>query len=235
MSALPVTGERTVPAVPAENYWYRRHVAAYRLARRFVRGVVVDAGCGEGYGTSFLARRGPALGLELDPEVAAHAAAAYRRPWFVRTDLCGMPVRDGSIDAVVAVQVLEHLHCADGFGEASRRALRPGGVLVVSTPNRVTFPPGNAAHVHEYSAEELDGLLRSRFDDVRVGGLRHAAPLAMLDQVLEEPLQHRLARDGYDAQPAWLRAVLRTVTSRDFRLTERTGDCLDLFAVATVR
>lgn len=235
MSALPVTGERTVPAVPAENYWYRRHLAAYRLARRFVRGVVVDAGCGDGYGTSFLARRGPTLGLELDREVAAHAAAAYRSPWFVRADLCGMPVRHGSIDAVVAVQVLEHLHCADRFVRACRRILRPNGVLIVSTPNGGTFPPGNPSHVYEYPGEDLEALLRAHFDDVGVRGLRHAPPLALLDRVLGEPLQDRLVRDGYDDQPAWLRAVLRTVTSRDFRLTERTDDCLDLFAVATVR
>ena len=167
--------------------------------------------------------------------MAAHAAATYPRVRFVRADLCHMPLEDGSVDAVVAVQVLEHLHCADRFVRTSRRVLRPGGVLIVSTPNGRTFPAGNPSHVYEYPDEDLEALLGAHFEDVRLWGLRHSPPLAILDRVLGEPLQHRLVRDGYEAQPAWLRALLRTVTSRDFRFTDRTDGCLDLFAVATVR
>jgi SAM-dependent methyltransferase len=195
----------------------------------------VDAGSGEGYGSALLARRARTLGLELDPAVVAHAGQRYRGVRFVRADLCRMPLHDASVDAIVAVQVLEHLHCADGFVEVSRRALVPGGVLVVSTPNGRTFPPGNPSHVHEYSAEELEGLLREHFPHVRLAGVRHAPQLALLDRLLGEPLQHRLVREGYESQPPWLRAVLRTVTSRDFRLSPKVNDGIDLFAVATVR
>jgi SAM-dependent methyltransferase len=232
VTVLPLTGERTVPGVPAENYWFRRHLAAYRFARSVTRGAVVDAGSGEGYGTALLRRRHRACGLELDPSAARHAAATYRGIPFVRADLCRLPVLDGSVDAVVALQVVEHLHCADAFVEACRRGLRPGGRLVISTPNGETFPPGNPSHVHEYLSDELRGLLETHFPQVRVAGLSHAPMLAGLDRVLGEPLQHRLVRLGYEAQPAWLRAVLRTVTSRDFRLTDGTEGCLDLFAVA---
>jgi SAM-dependent methyltransferase len=235
VTALPLTGERTVPGLPSENYWFRRHVAAYRFARRLVRGRVVDAGSGEGYGSALLARHARIVGLELDPAVVAHAGRRYRGVPFVRADLCHPPLADGSTDAIVAVQVLEHLHCAEGFVEASRRALGPGGVLVISTPNGETFPPGNPSHVHEYSAEELEGLLRERFHHVRLAGVRHAPQLALLDRPLGEPLQHRLVRKGYESQPPWLRAVLRTVTSRDFRLSAKLDDCIDLFAVAAVR
>jgi len=235
VTTLPLTGERTVPGLPSENYWFRRHVAAYRLARRMARGRVVDAGSGEGYGSALLARRAGAVGLDLDPAVVAHASQRYRGVPFVRADLCHLPLADGSADAVVAVQVLEHLHCADGFVEASRRALVPGGALIVSTPNSQTFPPGNPSHVHEYSAEELEGLLREHFAHVRLAGVRHAPQLALLERLLGEPLQRRLAREGFESQPLWLRAVLRTVTSRDFRLSPKVDDCIDLFAVAAVR
>jgi SAM-dependent methyltransferase len=199
------------------------------------RGRVVDAGSGEGYGSALLARRAGAVGLDLDPAVVAHASRRYRGVPFVRADLCHLPLADGSADAVVAVQVLEHLHCADGFVEGSRRALVPGGALVVSTPNGRTFPLGNPSHVHEYTGEELEGLLRERFDDVRLAGVRHAPQLALLERLLGEPLQHRLVREGYESQPPWLRAVLRTVTSRDFLLSAKVDDCIDLFAVAAVR
>jgi SAM-dependent methyltransferase len=232
---LPLTGERTLPGVPSENYWFRRHVAAYRFARRLVGGRVVDAGSGEGFGAALLARTGPTFGLELDPLAAAHASRRYPQVPFIRADLCRLPLAEGSADALVAVQVLEHLHCADAFVEATRRALTPGGVLIVSTPNGRIFPPGNPSHVHEYDAEELEGLLGAHFDSVRLAGVRHAPQLALLDRVLGEPLQQRLTRDGYEAQPPWLRGLLRTVTSRDFRLSTKVEDCLDLFAVATVR
>ena len=235
MTALPLTGERTVPGVASENYWFRRHVAAYRWARRLVRGTVVDAGSGEGYGAAFLARRTRVIGLELDPGVTAHAAGRYPTVTFVRGDLCRLPLADGSVDGIVALQVVEHLHCPGEFVEACRRALRPGGRLIVSTPNALTFPPGNPSHVHEYEATEVRGLLGSVFPDVRVLGIGHGPGLHLLDRVLGEPLQHRLVARPYKAQPAWLRAVLRTVTSRDLRLTDRTEGCLDLFTLATVR
>jgi SAM-dependent methyltransferase len=228
-------GQRTGPGLPSENYWFRRHVAAYRWARRLVQGTVVDAGAGEGYGAALLDRRARVTGIELDPTVVAHAAGRYPMVMFVRGDLCRLPLVEGSVDGIVALQVLEHLHCPGGFVEVCRRALRPGGTLALSTPNALTFPPGNPAHVHEYDADEVRGLLGSAFPDVRVLGIDHGPGLRLLDRVLREPVQHRLVAQPYPAQPVWLRAVLRTVTSRDFRLTERTDECLDLFAVTTVR
>jgi SAM-dependent methyltransferase len=228
-------GQRTSPGVASENYWFRRHVAAYRWAKRLVRGTVVDAGSGEGYGAAFLGHRTRVIGLELDPGVTAHASGRYPTVTFVRGDLCRLPLEDGSVDGIVALQVLEHLHCPGEFVEACRRALPPGGRLIVSTPNALTFPPGNPSHVHEYEATQVRGLLRSAFPDVRILGIGHGPGLRLLDRVLGEPLQHRLIERPYPAQPAWLRTVLRTVTSRDFRLTGRTEGCLDLFAVATIR
>ena len=229
------TGQRTGPGLPSENYWFRRHVAAYRYARTMVRGVVLDAGAGEGYGASILARRARAIGLEIDGDTVSHAAARYRAVRFVRADVGHLPVAAGSVDAVVALQVLEHLDRPEGFLRGCVDVLRPGGTVVLSTPNGPTFPAGNPWHVHEFEAAELGDLLASTFGLVRLLGVRHGRGLSLLDRFLGESVQHRLARDGYADQPAWLRAILRTVTSRDFRLSERAGDCLDLFAVAEVR
>jgi SAM-dependent methyltransferase len=195
----------------------------------------VDAGSGEGYGAALLARRANVIAVELEPVVAAHAARRYPSVRVARGDLCRLPIGQGSVDGIVALQVLEHLHCPGVFVEACRRALRPGGRLIVSTPNTVTFPPGNPSHVHEYEATEVRGLLGSAFPEVSVLGIGHGPGLRLLDRVLGEPLQHQLSGRPYESQPAWLRAVLRTVSSRDFRLTGRTDRCLDLFAVATVR
>lgn len=232
---LRLTGERTAPGIPSENYWFRRHVAAYRWARRHIgRGPVLDAGAGEGYGAALLARRGPVIALELDASATEHLGRRSPDVPVIRADCCQLPVTDASLDAVVALQVIEHLHCAEGFVEACARALRPDGRLILSTPNRATFPGGlNPFHTHEYVAAELEGLLGTAFRDVRVLGLVHRGPLRLLDRALREPIQHRLVRDGYEGVPAWTRAMLRTVTSRDFRPTADADPALDLLALAT--
>ena len=57
---LALTGERTLPDVPMENYWFRRHLAVYEWVAERCAGLdVVDMACGEGYGVDVLARRAP--------------------------------------------------------------------------------------------------------------------------------------------------------------------------------
>ena len=79
---LALTGERTLPDVPAENYWYRRHLAVYRwIAERCADLDVVDLACGEGYGTVTLAERAASVvGVDANPEAHEHARLKYTRP-----------------------------------------------------------------------------------------------------------------------------------------------------------
>src|SRR2546421_12946830 len=72
---LSLTGERTLPDVPPENYWYRRHLAVYRWIAERVRGLdVVDTACGGGYGAAVLAQRAaPGARGEPQPEAAQDA------------------------------------------------------------------------------------------------------------------------------------------------------------------
>lgn len=225
------TGERTLPGVPSENYWFCRHVAAYRIAAPLVAGTVVDAGCGEGYGTAILARgTRPVIGIDLDQPTLNRAAARYPGARFVRGDLSGLPL--GAVDGIVSLQVLEHLPEADGFLAECARALRPGGVLVLSTPNRLTFPAGvNPFHVREFAPDELAELLAHRFPEVRLQGLAHGPRLRWLDRALGEPVQHRLVRTPYPELPLAVRAALRSVTAGSFSLTSDVERALDLFAV----
>jgi SAM-dependent methyltransferase len=232
---LPLTGERTLPGLPAENYWFQRHVAAYRFAAPLVGGQILDVGCGEGYGAAMLAARGRVSGFEYDPAAAAHAHASYRELSVAIADACHLPARHAAVDAVVAMQVLEHLYCADRFVSSCRTALRPGGVFVLSTPNRTTFSPEgmrNAFHVYEYSAEELQALLRVHFEDVRLYGLRHGAPLRARERLGGGSLPKELMATAYHELPAKRRALVDSVKPGDFRITPRGVDrSLDLVAV----
>jgi SAM-dependent methyltransferase len=103
---------------------------------------VVDAGAGEGYGAALMARRARVIGVELDPVVAAHAARRYRNVQVVSGDLCRIPLADRSVDGIVALQVLEHLHCAARFVEACRRALGAGRAPGPVHPQRRYVPAG---------------------------------------------------------------------------------------------
>src|SRR3954465_452023 len=132
---LSLTGERTLPDVPAENYWYRRHLAVYRWIAERCRGLdVVDLACGEGYGTGVLAERAARVtGVDANPEAHEHARLKYTRPGvrFVR-DL--VETYAEPCDAAVFLQTIEHVRDPTAILDHVRGLLRPGGTAYVSTP-----------------------------------------------------------------------------------------------------
>jgi SAM-dependent methyltransferase len=243
-STLPLTGERTVPGIPEENYWFRRHEAVYVALRDLVAGaVVLEAGCGEGYGAGMLAEvAAGVLALDLDAVTAAHVARRYPGTGVARANLVALPVRDGGVDAVVSLQVIEHLWEQERFLRECFRVLRPGGALVVSTPNRLTFSPGrdtplNPFHTRELSAAELAGLVRDAgFTDVEVHGVHHGPRLRELDarhggSLVDAQVTVALAGGTW---PAALRTDVESVTVADFALQPGEVDVsLDLVAFAT--
>ncbi len=242
-SSLPLTGERTVPGIPEENYWFRRHEAVYAALRDRCRGaVVLEAGCGEGYGADLLAGVAErVLGLDYDAPTARHARARYPRVDVARANLVALPVRDGACDAVVSLQVVEHLWEQERFLRECHRALRPGGELLVSTPNRITFSPGrdtplNPFHTRELSGPELAGLVRGAgFVDVAVLGLHHGPRLRALDArhggSLVAAQTAVVLGDG--VRPAALLRDGASVTTADFALGPDDVDAsLDLLVTA---
>jgi len=163
---LPLTGERTVPGIDAENYWFRRHEAAYAHLLPIVgHRTVLEVGCGEGYGTALLgARARRIVGLDYDELTVAHARTAYPDVPFVCANLAALPIRSASVDVLASLQVIEHVWDHPQFVRECRRVTRPGGRLLITTPNRLTFSPGrdnplNPFHTHEFTADELIGLL----------------------------------------------------------------------------
>ncbi len=227
---LELTGERTLPDVPAENYWFRRHLAVYEwIARRVVGKRVIDMACGEGYGSEWLARRAvQVVGVDANPEAHHHARLRYVRAnlRFERglVETFGKP---GSFDAVVFLQTIEHVHDPVAVLGHLRSLLAPGGVAYVSTPNVLTLAPpgadrsGNPWHLKEYRADEFRELCADVFGSVELLGLFHARKLWVHEQAL---------RLGWDTVHARLGITRRfydwftpAIAITDFSL----GDCLD--------
>lgn len=217
-NTLPLTGERTVPGIPEENYWFRRHEAAYAFILPYAQGgIVAEVGCGEGYGTALLASVAKhVVGVDYDALTAAHAAVAYPQARFVRGNLAALPIGSAAVDVLASLQVIEHVWDHPQFVRECHRVLRPGGWLLVTTPNRLTFSPGldepvNPFHTKEFTADELVALLvRCGFAIESVLGL-HAGPrLRELDRAHGDSfVDAQLAA----APAAWPPALLADVVS----------------------
>jgi SAM-dependent methyltransferase len=244
--ALPLTGERTVPGLAEENYWFRRHEVVYeRFIERCTGRDVLEAGSGEGYGADLIAnvaRR--VIGLDYDESAVAHVRARYPRVDMRHGNLAELPLADADVDVVVNFQVIEHLWDQAQFVRECTRVLRPGGVLLMSTPNRITFSPGrdtpiNPFHTRELNAAELTELLTDAGLVVdAMLGVFHGARLGDLDarhggSIIDAQITRALANAPW---PADLLADVDSITTADFDLTDATArnidDSLDLVAIA---
>jgi SAM-dependent methyltransferase len=243
---LTLTGERTIPGLDIENYWFRRHEVVYqRLAPRCAELEVLEAGCGEGYGAdliSHVAQR--VIALDYDETTVAHVRARYSRVEVMHGNLAELPLADASVDVVVNFQVIEHLWDQTQFVRECARVLRPSGLLMVSTPNRITFSPGrdtpiNPFHTRELNADELSRLLvDAGFTSVSMSGVFHGPRLAEMDaRHGGSIIDAQIARAVADAPwPAELLADVAGVTSTDFDVIDADArdidNSLDLVAIA---
>ncbi|GAC79620.1 MULTISPECIES: class I SAM-dependent methyltransferase [Gordonia] len=243
---LALTGERTVPGIPAENYWFRRHEVAYDyILRRCAGRDVLEAGSGEGYGASMLARDARSVTcVDYDQQAVEHTRRVYPELTVHQGNLIDLPLDDASVDMIVNFQVIEHLWDQSEFVRECFRVLRGGGELLMSTPNRITFSPGrdtplNPFHTRELSATELTELLSDDgFDVVDMLGVYHGARLVELDQkwggsIIDAQIDRALAGEPW---PDDLVADVAGITIADFdirRASEADIDAsLDLLAVA---
>jgi 2-polyprenyl-3-methyl-5-hydroxy-6-metoxy-1,4-benzoquinol methylase len=183
---LELTGERTLPDVPEENYWYRRHLVVYEwIAARTLGKRVVDMACGEGYGSEVLSRGAASVvGVDANPEAHEHARLRYvRQNLRFQRDL--VETFSKECDAVVFLQTIEHVQNPGEILEHFKSMLAPGGVVYLSTPNLLTLaPPGaekseNPWHVKEYRAAEFRTLCDAHFGQVELWGLFHARKLTL--------------------------------------------------------
>jgi 2-polyprenyl-3-methyl-5-hydroxy-6-metoxy-1,4-benzoquinol methylase len=234
---LALTGERTLPDVPAENYWFRRHLVVYEWIAARVEGLrVLDMACGEGYGAEVLARRAASVvGVDANPEAHEHARLRYRRPnlRFERdlVDRFAQPC-----DAVVFLQTVEHLEDPGAVLDHFASLLGPGGTAYVSTPNVLTLAPqgaersGNPWHAHEYRHAEFAALCRAHFSRVEVLGLFHARRLRAHAAALSlgwDAVHARLGLTG-----PFYRRFTPAIRTRDFALNGGGLDgALDFLAI----
>lgn len=175
---LSFTGERYTPET--EGNIYLEHMHRYLMVRDLVSGKdVLDIASGEGFGSYFMAGHAASVvGVDIDQMSVEHASARYRLPNLAfRVGSCDdIPLADNSVDVVVSYETIEHHDAHERMMLEVRRVLRPGGVIVISSPEKHAYTdvPGtrNPYHVKELYRAEFDALMRAHFRHVVLYGQR---------------------------------------------------------------
>ena len=145
------------------------------MARAYcVDKVVLDLGCGAGYGGGMLKDAGAAMvvGVDISFEAASFAKNEAAGLHVAVSSVTEIPLRDASIDVVVSFEVIEHIHSPELLVREARRVLRSEGVFIVSTPNRSVYNESrsepNPFHVSEMEVDEFRRVLSQYFPFVEM-------------------------------------------------------------------
>lgn len=216
--------------VPGTLHWDRyrcEHQQRYNFfAERYAGCNVLDAACGVGYGTQMIAEAGArwAVGIDASATAVQYACAHFATPrtHFIQGDVERIPLPDQLFDIAISFETIEHLHNPAGFVRELRRVLKPGGLLVCSTPNsefRSRYQHHNSFHCSEMSFAQFSEVIASQFtieeryyQTHSEAYLRHLDLVSALERSMkpirfskmlraERVLRGRLGREQWDDSP----------------------------------
>ena len=250
------TTEITSDQLPSDNPLHQRLLKPYISAQEWIKGDLLEIGCGEGRGIKYLLPSVRSY-TAIDKIESAIRGLRHRFPKakFVSGHLPPLPFSDSSFDSIVTFQVIEHIQDDGFFLKEIRRVLRVGGIALITTPNRLLSLSRNPWHVREYTAEELTSLAGEVFANVQMMGIsgnerimtyheenRKSVNNLMRWDVLD--LQNRLPgfllRIPYDLLNRFNRTKLqknsdglvRSISHDDYQITQEPSVALDLFLIA---
>lgn len=250
------TAERSSAQSASENPIYQRHIIAYQEAAKHIHGALLEVGCGEGYGISILGPHCSSyLGIDKFP-TSATVPAHGRILQMEVPPFSG--VEDNSFDFVVTFQVIEHIQNDVLFLQEIKRVLKPGGKLILTTPNRLMSLSRNPWHIREYVPGEMKGVLSEVFgaDQVDLQGIfgnnkvmtyyeKNRASVRRFTRFDFFNLQYRLPRRAlqvpYDLANRLNRILLKKensglvsdIVASDYFVAPVDEQALDYFAIAT--
>ncbi|MBC2704930.1 glycosyltransferase [Desulfobacula sp.] len=177
---MEFTGERFVSTLnePEMSYehWHRYLYAGYFVEDK----VVLDIASGEGYGTFLLssAKARKIFGVDIDPEAVRNAREAYENTnlEFINGSIASIPLASGSIDVLISFETIEHVDQThqNMFLDEIERVLKPDGILIISTPNKLTYSDipdyKNEFHIKEFYVDEFLDFLSPKFKHIELLG-----------------------------------------------------------------
>lgn len=248
------TAERVSAIDFSDNYVYQRSVYAYHQAAKIVHGKVCEIGTGSGYGVEIIAKACDEFvtidKFQCDIDFAHHSNVRFMQmevPPFTG-------VADNHFDFVITFQVLEHIEDDVFFLREIYRILKPGGKLILSTPNKLQSLTRNPWHVREYTISELkkhfestgfktttDGIFGNQKVDTYLE--KNKASIRRITRWDIFNLQYRLPRTWlqipYDMMNRLNRQkvasanqdLTKNITTQDFTQASADDRCLDLFYI----
>lgn len=250
------TTEITSDNIPSDNPLHQRLFKAYVVAQDYVQGNVLEVGCGEGRGVEMLMNKSAHFTAVDKIEEALHVL----RKKFPTGKFLGMNIppfaelRDNEYDCVVSFQVIEHIQNDVLYLREIHRVLKPGGIALLTTPNRKLSLSRNPWHIREYMAHELKDIASQIFSNVEMKGitgnekvmeyynqnkksveritrwdifnLQHNLPAWMLRMPYE--LLNRLNRNKLQSGDTTLVSSIR---HEDYVVTEKADETLDLLLI----
>jgi ubiquinone/menaquinone biosynthesis C-methylase UbiE len=232
---LTRTSERIIPEhflQSKEAYLlYLKHLFAYEFAKEYIstENSVIEVGCGEGYGTSYLSYNVQHIvGLDINEEMIQHASMKYssEKCSFKVYDGLNIPYDDNTFDMVVSFQVIEHIRDEINYLTEIRRILKRDGTCVLTTPNGTyRIKPGknpwNRFHIREYYPDELEAILKTVFSEVHICGIRGNEEIEHIEKARIKQVQWFAALDPLNLRkliPAsyetWIVTWLKNILQR---------------------
>ena len=249
------TTEIASDKILSDNVIHQRLLSAYHFAKPFIKGDLLELGCGEGRGVELLAPLADSyIGIDKIKSVVDGLGEKYPDYNFMSGVFPPFPFEDNSFDTIVTFQVIEHVKPDEKFIEEIHRVLRPGGQALITTPNIKMTLSRNPWHIREYTGDELTGVCRKYFESVEMKGIAgdekvmeyHEQNRASVNRIMRFDildLQHRLPasllRIPYDILNRLNRnklnetgdELVKSISVNNFKLQDQNEHNLDLFCL----
>jgi len=251
------TAERHSAKVITDNVLHQRHMIAYNQAAQLVNGHILEVGCGEGYGMELLAPKATKyMAIDKYNTPINEGLADFSKITFEQMNVPPfVGIADNSFDYIVSFQVIEHIEDDEFFSRELFRVLKPGGKLILTTPNIKMSLTRNPWHIREYTPKQLYQLLDGIFHHVEMKGIFGNDRVMEYYEANKKSVRKFTRFDIFDFQHKLPRRTLQipydilnrmnrnklhqkntglsaTIKMEDYYLDQANDSCLDLFMIA---
>jgi len=252
------TTEITSEDIPSDNPIHQRLLKAYVVAEDYIRGDVLEVGCGEGRGIGLVLPMAKSYSAidKIEP-VIDKLRTKYPAGKFYSGNIPPLdPFIDNLFDVVITFQVIEHIQDDLNFLKEIHRVLKPGGLAIITTPNRPMSLSRNPWHIREYTGKELGDLCSKFFSKVEVKGISGNEKVMEYYERNRKSVQRIMKWDVFDLQHKLPASLLRipyemlnrrnrnklkgtadqlvtSIKQEDYKVVESAEDALDLLVFAT--
>lgn len=250
------TTEITSDQIPSDNPLHQRLFKAYVVAQEYVHGNVLEVGCGEGRGVETLMKKSAQF-TAVDKIEEALIVLRQKHPdgKFISMNIPPLGgLADHTYDCVVSFQVIEHIQNDGLYLKEIHRVLKPGGIALITTPNRKMSLSRNPWHIREYLAHELKALASGIFQAVEMKGITGNDRVMEYYEQNKKSVEKITRWDIFNLQynlPAWLLRIpyellnrmnrnklhtndgslVSSIRHEDYQVTDKADEALDLLLI----